>query len=193
VFKAELDGEAVQFGVSGVLHNSDLVMYDRKSNSLWQQITGTAFAGTRRGQELATYPSAMSTWGEWRGAHPDTRVLSTDTGFSDMDYSRWPYGDYATSDKVMFPVSLSDARLHPKRVIFGVDLDGHPVAYDRDYLREEGELQDQVGGRTFNVKYHADGGVSVRDTDSDQQWTAHRVFWFAWYSFHPDTLLRDGR
>jgi len=190
VFNRALDGEPVEFGVSGLLHNSDLVMYDRKTASLWQQITGTAFAGEKRKQVLQAIPSSMTTWSQWRAAHPDTRVLSLDTGLPAELYERWPYGDYANSDRLMFPVSLTDARLHPKMVIYGADIDGHPVAYAQDYLQQKRELSDEVDGRTLTVTYNEDGAVSVRDPKSGQSWVAHRLFWFAWYSFHPDTLLR---
>ncbi len=192
VFDRELGGEAVEFGVSGLLHNSDLVMYDRKTNSLWQQITGTAFAGAARKQILQAVPSSMTTWSRWRESHPDTKVLSRDNGLPPGSYERWPYGDYATSDKLMFPVSLPDARQHPKMVIYGADIDGHPVAYAQDYLMAQGSIQDSIDGRTLSVVYGEDGGVIVHETGSGQSWVAHRLFWFAWYSFHPDTLLRKG-
>ena len=190
VFGRELDGEPVEFGVSGLLHNSDLVMYDRKTASLWQQITGTAFAGEKRKQVLRAIPSSMTTWSQWRTAHPDTKVLSTDNGLPPGSYDRWPYGDYANSDRLMFPVSLTDARLHPKMVIYGADIDGHPVAYAQDYLLENRKLNDEINGHSLTVSYADDGGVMVSDPKSGQEWVAHRLFWFAWYSFHPDTLLR---
>ena len=192
VFERTLDGVAVEFGVSGLLHNSDLIMYDRKTESLWQQITGTAFGGKKRGERLAVFPSAMTTWGQWRNAHPDTEVLSTDTGHPDYSYEETPYGDYATSDELMFPVSIVDARRHPKLEIVGAEIDGQPVAYDLDYLRRAGTVEDEIGAKKIQVTLGDDGMVTVTQAGTKQRWTAHRMFWFAWYSFHPDTLLRDG-
>jgi hypothetical protein len=191
-FHRVLDGETIEFGVSGLLHNSDLIMYDRKSESLWQQIEGRAFAGPMRGRELEVFPMAMGTWKEWRETHPQTQVLSTDTGFEHMDYgNKSPYGDYKSSDRIMFPVALSDARLHPKRVVHGSEIDGQPVAYEQNYLQEKGHLSDQVGGQQLSIHYQSDGSVQISNS-AGKQWTAHRMFWFAWYTFHPDTLLRDG-
>jgi len=190
IFSRVIDNAPVEFGVSGLLHNSDLVMYDRETASLWQQITGTAFAGEKRKQVLPTVPSSMTTWLEWRTAHPDTQVLSLDTGLPIEAYERWPYGDYAKSERLMFPVSLTDARQHPKMVVYGVEIDGQPVAYAQGYLREKRSLNDKINGRSFHVAYNNDGSVSVTDTSSNNVWMAHRLFWFAWYSFHPDTLLR---
>ena len=192
VFDRTLDGEAVEFGVSGLLHNSDLVMYDRKTASLWQQITGAAFAGAKRNQVLQAIPSSMTTWSQWRRAHPETVVLSRATGLPTELYDRWPYGDYASSDRLMFPVTLEDARLHPKMVVYGANIDGQPVAYAQPYLRDKHTLADEIDGRTLQVSYAEDGGVTITDTTSKQSWVAHRLFWFAWYSFNPDTLLRSG-
>ncbi len=192
IFERVLGGEPVEFGVSGLLHNSDLVMYDRKTGSLWQQITGTAFAGPKRKQVLRAVPSSMTTWSQWRSSHPHTTVLSTNTGLPAQLYESWPYGDYAKSDRLMFPVSLTDARLHPKMVVYGANIDGHPVAYAQDYLQKKHSVDDMIDGRALTVVYGEDGGVVVSDPKSGKSWVAHRLFWFAWYSFHPDTLLRKA-
>ena len=191
-FRRVLDGKTIEFGVSGLLHNSDLIMYDRSSESLWQQIEGRAFAGPMRGRQLETFPMTMATWKQWREAHPQTQVLSTDTGFKGMSYQEGtPYGDYKTNDKIMFPVALSDARLHPKRVIHGLEIDGQAVAYEQNYLQEKGQITDQIGDQQLSIRYLSDGSVQISNS-TGRNWTAHRMFWFAWYTFHPDTLLRDG-
>jgi hypothetical protein len=192
-FRRVLDGETIEFGVSGLLHNSDLIMYDRKTESLWQQIEGKAFAGPKRGHQLETFPMTMGTWKDWKKAHPHTQVLSTDTGFEDMKYADdSPYGDYNSSERLMFPVSLSDARLHPKRVIHGLEVNGQPVAYDQKFLQEKGEFSDTIGGQQLSVRYNSDGSVRIKNAEGEVL-IAHRMFWFAWYTFHPDTLLRDGK
>ena len=190
IFNRQLGAETVTFGVSGLLHNSDLIMYDRKTDSLWQQITATSFAGPSRGEKLAIVPSSMTTWSKWRSAHPDTRVLSTNTGFSKMNYGASPYGDYATNERLMFPVSLSDARRHPKMVVYGAVVQGQPVAYSSDYIQKHRAFTDELGGKTVQVEYANDGQVTLSDKDGGR-WTGSRMFWFAWYTFHPDTLLRE--
>ena len=192
VFDRRINGEAADFGVSGLLHNSDLIMYDRDTESLWQQITGAAFAGQHRGQKLQTIPSAMTSWSQWLAAHPNTSVLSTNTGYDFSHYTHSPYGDYASSELLMFPVTLVDARKHPKMNVFGVEINGQPVAYDAKYLSEAKKIDDEVAGIAVQVRYGEDGLVTVSSIDSEKQWTAHRMFWFAWYAFHPDTLLREA-
>ena len=82
-----LHGKAKTFGVSGLLYNSDLLLYDRETESLWSQIAATAISGPLRGEGLTLLPVAHTTWADWRKRYPDTTVLSTDTGYS-RDYQR---------------------------------------------------------------------------------------------------------
>ena len=188
-FLRTLDGVVMDFGVSGVLHNNDLVLYDRQSESLWQQITGEAFAGPGRGKTLQAIPVAMSFWRDWRDANPTTQVLAPPTD-SDRDYSGDRMAKYQKSDKLLFPVPLMDARLHPKKVIYGFSVDGQDIALDADWLAQQGEWRHTLGDHELLVRTTEEGGVSV--TVNGESLIAHRMFWFAWYSFHPDTALIDG-
>lgn len=188
-FERVVDGRASEFGVSGVLNESDLVMYDRNSESLWQQISGRAFIGRMRGQVLKAYPMAMATWSEWRLAHPDTQVLSTDTGFA-LDYSvKSPYGSYADSDKLMFPVSHVSQLARPKDVIYGVRLETGALAVTDALLREKGRIDVAYQGTSFHWQRAANGLVQVTHGETGEVLLAHRMYWFAWYTFNPDTLL----
>ena len=119
-FVRRVGGEETELGVSGLLHKNDLIMYDRKTESIWQQITGRALAGPRRGETLEAVPVSMTQWGDWLGAHPDSVVLAPPIEAG--EYGKNPYGDYASNDKLLFPVSAQDARLHTKNVIYGVEL-----------------------------------------------------------------------
>ncbi|MGH2963633.1 MAG: DUF3179 domain-containing protein, partial [Solirubrobacterales bacterium] len=92
-FRRVVDSEPVEFGTTGMLRNSDLVMYDRSTESWWQQITAEAVIGDRTGTKLDVLPSQILSWGELRRLHPDARVLSRDTGF-DREYGSSPYGGY---------------------------------------------------------------------------------------------------
>jgi hypothetical protein len=188
-FLRTLDGVVMDFGVSGVLHNNDLVLYDRQSESLWQQITGEAFAGTRRGQVLTAIPVSMSFWGDWRKAHPDTAVLAPPAD-SKSDYSGDQMSGYEKSERLIFPVSLMDARLHPKKVVYGFTLNANDIALDAEWLLQQGEWRHTVDNIELLVRITEDGGVSV--TANGETLIAHRMFWFAWYSFHPGTSLIDG-
>ena len=188
-FERVLDGRPVEFGVSGLLHNSDLIMYDRDSESLWQQITATAFAGPRRGQSLTPVPVSLVTWGEWRAAHPDTEVLAP-PGSSARYATATPYGDYDSSDRLMFPVAAESLRLHPKEVVHGVEFEGGSFAVTDRALRQKPEIVVSANGVTLRWR-RADNGLVSVETGDGQPLVAHRMFWFAWYTFHVDTGLHD--
>ncbi len=183
----EVDGEVTEFGVSGVLYNSDLVFYDRASETLWDQIEAKGIVGPRTGETLRLVPVTMTTWDRWRAAHPDTRVLSPDTGHA-LDYSTDPYARYRGSDGLMFPVSNEDGRVHPKTVVYGFDVGGRSVAYTESLLEDGDEHVHSAGDLTFVARMREDGSVTGRDADG-RRYTPTRLFWFAWYTFHPDTDL----
>jgi len=190
-FDRSVDGKVVEFGVSGVLHESDLVMYDRDTRSLWAQITSTAIVGELTGATLNSVPVTLTEWGEWKVAHPDAKVLSTDTGH-DKDYSHNRYAEYQASDDVKFPVSQLDKRLHAKEVVFGISVGDANVAYTEEYLREVGSLTAEINGEEIHVVIHADGSVSATNNSTGEELVPVRLFWFAWYTFHPDSLLITG-
>ena len=122
----------------------------------------------------------------WKAAHPDTLVLSTDTGF-DFDYSVDRFEKYRASSNLMFPVSREDDSIHPKSVVFGFDLDGAPVAYTEALLQEHGSYRHVLHDVDVTVSLHDDGTVTMRR--GEQTYEPIRLYWFAWYTFHPETTL----
>ncbi len=191
-FERVLDGSAVEFGVSGVLNESDLVMYDRRSNSLWQQISARAFIGPCRGRTLTAFPVAMTTWGEWKAAHPATEVLSTDTG-SGADYSeKSPYASYESSDRVMFPVSHVSQLARPKEVVYGLRLAKGAFAVTEALLRAKGSVDIEHQGELLHWRRNAAGQVTVTVGADPQPLPTHRMYWFSWYTFNPDTRLHSA-
>jgi hypothetical protein len=193
-FRRELKGEVVEFGVSGLLHNSDLILYDRTSNSLWQQITGQAVSGPHRGDMLEVFPLSMTTWKEWREAYPDTDVLVSDGGKSLVYSNKSPYGDYDQSKRLMFPANSAAARiLHPKLVVHGVRIPEGAAAISDRAWQEKKEIITQTGGITLTWHKQTDGSVQVKREDNGEVLTPHRMFWFAWYSFNTDTEIYDPK
>ncbi|MFQ5986839.1 MAG: DUF3179 domain-containing protein [Thermoplasmata archaeon] len=129
------------FGVSGSLVNSNLLMYDRASDSRWPQILGTAINGQRCASVLAEVPLVWTTWDRWRQRHPDTEVLNTETGFL-RDYNRDPYGlynpdphGYYRNDSLIFPVMNRSDRFPPKKVVYGVKVADEQLAIPADEFR----------------------------------------------------------
>lgn len=188
-FVREVGGAETEFGVSGLLHNNDLIMYDRKTESIWQQITGRSMAGPERGRELLSVPVSMNLWEDWKSSNPGGVVLNPphDAG----QYTKNAYGDYATSDRLLFPVSVEDARLHAKKIIFGVDKGTQPVAVESEWLMKNGSWEHEINGQLVRLQMDEAGGVS--GFLSGDEIPVHRMFWFAWYSFHPNTSLIDER
>ncbi len=179
-------GEITEFGVSGVLYNSDLVFYDRTTETLWDQIEAKGIVGTMTDVELVLVPVSVSRWAKWRDKHPDTLVLSADTGF-EFDYSKDAYVEYRESTRLFMPVSASDDRVHAKTVVFGFDLPTGAVAYAESVLQDGGSYHHDLNGEEAVVTLHEDGTVSMRR--GDQIHHPIRVFWFAWYTFHSKTGL----
>jgi hypothetical protein len=117
VFIRKVDGQETTFGVSGKLLDSCLVMYDRLTDSLWSQPWGIGIAGEKNNQVLEKVPSFKTTLGDWQKKHPNSKILSTDTGYN-RDYSRYPYGSYYTDKSLIFSVRNKDKlELHPKEII----------------------------------------------------------------------------
>jgi hypothetical protein len=187
-FVRTLAGEVVEFGTSGKLYNSNLVMYDRKTNTYWTQIGGQAIVGELTGMKLVPVSIETVVWRDWKAAHPDSEVLSQDTGFI-RAYGRDPYGSYYEDSLLFFPVEESDNRIHPKTVIFGIEVDGVYKAYREDDLKELGEIEDTIGGVNVKVERDTAGVVKITNLDTEAEIVKERDFWFAWYAFHPDTGL----
>jgi hypothetical protein len=180
------------FGVSGLLYNSDVLLYDVATQSLWSQIMGKAVTGARMGSELTQVPVVHTTWGQWLTRHPDSLALSTDTGFRVGDYRRSDsYVDYERSRSLWQPVAHRDRRFHPKTWVLGLELDGVFKAYPFPVLEEAAEpVQDLLGGRRVTIRF--EDGAAWAENDEGGLLPAVRMFWFAWYAFHPDTAVYDG-
>ena len=137
-------GEEANFGTSGKLYNSNLVMYDDKTDSYWTQVGGKAIVGELTGAKLKQIPIDTMLWKDWKRLHPNTQVLSKNTGFI-RAYGLDPYGDYYSNDFVGFGASFTDARLHPKAMVSGVDINGTAKAYPVEEINKIGLVNDVVG------------------------------------------------
>jgi hypothetical protein len=135
------------FGSSGFLYRSNKLMYDRQTNSLWNQFSGRPVVGplTDSGIELKVRPVAISSWKDWLKRHPDTKVLSLDTGHL-RDYTPGrPYGEYFNSPELMFPALAPDTRLTPKDYVFALRVDGYEKAWPLSAFTNMPVISDRVG------------------------------------------------
>lgn len=151
---------AFEFGTSGLLRNSDMIMYDRTTETLWQQFTGEGLVGELAGKRLTFVPSSLVSYADFLRAFPDGEVLSQETGFI-RDYGRNPYAGYDSVDSTpfLFDGELDD-RLLPMARVVTVSLDGVDVAYPVELLAEVGVINDERAGQDF-VVFHRGGTSSA--------------------------------
>jgi len=188
----ELDGQRVEteFGTSGKLYNSNLVMYDRRTDTYWTQIEGKAIIGELTGQKLKEISIDTVVWREWKVEHPDSEVLSQKTGHF-RPYGRDPYGNYYEDSNLFFPVENQDNKVHPKTVIFGIKVEGIYKAYREDDLIKAEVIEDVFNGIRLKVERDRVGIVKITNLGTGEEIIKERDFWFAWYAFHPETRLYE--
>jgi hypothetical protein len=149
-FDARVDGQALRFGVSGLLRNSDLVMWDDATTSLWQQITGEAVVGRFAGTSLDKIPTSLVSYGDVLENFPEALSLSRLTGF-DIDYGANGYRDYSSSGRpFLFDGELDDRFPALSRVV-GVSVGSVDKSFPFDRLRETGVANDVIAGHPVAV------------------------------------------
>jgi hypothetical protein len=189
VFDANAAGRRLNFGVSGLLYQSDVLLYDRQTESLWSQIKQEAVTGKLVGTRLQLLPSTQTTWGAWKKKHPNTFVLSTKTGYS-RNYDRDPYEDYYARRDVMFSVGPLNSRYHPKEQVIGLELEGLAKAYPFSELAQaKSPFKDAVGNKVVWVAYDSKSRTAAIKDASGKELPSVVAFWFAWYVFHKDTQV----
>jgi len=166
VYERSLDGQVLDFGVSGNLRFSDLVMYDRQTESWWQQATGQGIVGSLTGARLTFLDSQIISLDQFAAAYPEGEVLSRDTGHS-RDYGRNPYPGYDRADEQPFLYfGVSDGRLAPKeRVVTLGEPAGEAISFPYTELRASGIAEVDFEGRPVAV-FWVPGTVSVMDLPS---------------------------
>ena len=156
-FDPRIQGEAGSFGVSGLLFENNLMMFDRSTESLWPQLLLSAGCGPERGTALKRVPLVETTWGEWQAAHPTTTIVTTNTGFQ-RSYGAYPYGNYdvPTNSALLFPSSPFSAARPPKELVLGVHQGQASVAYPFGVLAKGGPVtavNDTISGRPILVTF----------------------------------------
>jgi hypothetical protein len=146
-YSREVGNQTLEFGVSGKLYNANLVMYDRQTETYWSQLQGEAVVGPLVPERLELVSSQITEWEKWRKKHPETEVLSRETGmYPASAYGSSPYTGYESSESVGFGVGEVDDRLPSKELVYGVAIGGESKAYTEEKIRQEDLIQDTVGG-----------------------------------------------
>jgi hypothetical protein len=164
-FKRTFDGQVLDFGTTGRLRNSNLIMYDRQTETWWQQATGEGIAGLYAGEQLTFLPAVIISWEDFRKNHPEGRVLSQETGFT-RSYGRNPYSGYddINNSPFLFFGDTPD-QLPPMARVLTIDLDGEAVAYSYDVLSEFHVVNDEIAGQPVVVFWVA-GTASALDSSN---------------------------
>ena len=188
VFDPTIEDTRFEFGVSGKLWQSNLLMYNRTDNpeneSYFSQVLGEAVVGPLTGTELDVIPSTITRLSQWEDAHPDTKVLARPEN-SRRNYDRDPYEGYYDSSRVSFGAEFEDDRLDPKRLVYGIKVGDQFKAYPADAL-PVGTTTDTIGTTTVIINQNQAGTV-VFENDSGQHISHVTGFWFSWAAVHPDT------
>lgn len=188
-FDARVNGRELSFGVSGLLYNSDVLLYDRQTNSLWSQLLAQAISGPLKGSRLSMLPLTQTTWADWRRQHPATQVLSTNTG-TVRPYLRNPYEGYEQTEDLMFPVNFRAAGFHPKERVLGVRIGDEAKAYPFVELgKTGGRFRDRIAMTEVEIRYSKDSRRATIHSMDGRQLPGVVAYWFAWYAFNPATAV----
>lgn len=186
VYSRWIEGKERFFGVSGLLYRSNVLMYDRDTESLWSQIKGEAVTGPLTGTELEVLPSTLTTWQKWRKQHPETQVLSLDTGYS-RSYDSDPYLDYYAQQSGFRSFFKLGPGEKEKELVVGVVVDGQARAYPMRSITKAGRITDSLAGTSLTLSFDvATDSLTVVDEQGNnvEQMT---VYWFVWKAIWPET------
>ena len=192
VFDRRVGEETLRFGVSGLLYNSNLLMYDRRADavgeSLWSQLGARAVAGPAAGTPLRVLPAALAAWADWLNAHPSTSVIERDPRLLKR-YKGTKYGQYFRSEKLMFPVAPAPPPDGPavKQRIVAVEADGVRAAWPISRIAEQadpsGTWRTTVGSRRLRLHVRPETEtVIVTAEPADPPIAVYYAFWFAWHA-----------
>jgi hypothetical protein len=163
-FDRKFDGQILDFGTTGRLRFSNLIMYDRQSETWWQQATGEGIAGKYAGQQLTFIPASIISWEDYKTANPGGLVLSRETGFS-RSYGRNPYAGYddINNSPFLYRGEPTPGQLLPMARVLTVDLNGESVAYPFEVLQEVNVVNDNIAGEPILVFWES-GTASALDS-----------------------------
>ena len=161
VYDRRLDDRVLEFGTSGLLLNSSLVMYDRQTETLWSHFTGAGIIGELTGEELETYAVATVAWQTWRDANPDGLVLSRDTGF-DRSYGQNPYPGYDdVNNRPFLYEGEVDGRYTAMTRVVGIEQDGEALGVPLALLQETRVIESEFAGSDLVVLWTAGTASSL--------------------------------
>ncbi len=183
VYDRRVDGDVLEFGVSGKLWESNLLMYDTETESLWSQIRGEAMVGDMLGKMLTVVNSDVVRYGDMNDSSRFLKILSENTGYN-RDYSDNPYSNYEQNEELWFEVSNTDARFPTKDIFFIVEINGISVGFHRLSLIEAEVAEVAVEGKTITAQFDENRRLIVSD-ENGETIPGYNAMWFSWIT-HQD-------
>lgn len=195
IFDRMVEGQTLDFLTSGLLLNSNKIMVDTQTNTLWHHLRGIGIGGELAGVELEQYSANLVRWSDWRAEHPTTEVITLPAPIFFDDPERPPiaydytpgaaYKSYYDNPDVWFPVLDTPDTFPLKSEVLGIEHAGDSLALQVSSLEGQEPFTVEVGGASFTIE---PTGVSARVFDSTgERHLVEQSFWFAWYANHPDT------
>ena len=190
VFNATINEKVLSFGVSGLLYQSDVLLYDRATESLWSQILGKAISGRYAGTSLSIVPSKITTWKAWKSAHPSTLLLSDQTGRS-RNYRLDPYRDYYEKEATMFPIDNPNKQFSNKEKVLVLKINGKIKIYPFKRLKKSKEdvVEDIIEDKVIYIYFDSKNQTAYALGDNNILMQGHTMFWFAANAFFPDAEI----
>ncbi len=200
VWERELDGLEIELAVSGRLHNSNTLLYDRRpaegTSSLWHQLTGEAVTGPATGKGLRPIPIELQSWAVWRKQHPSTTIMAPDADSKRL-YKRDPYHSYRGSDVLRFPVEplAPEGALALKDRVAVVTHSGQDAVFALPFLElavgeHRGSWAALLGDDVYLIEFDTEIGTFAiaPHEDGAANLPVRFTYWFEWYSLHPDAV-----
>ena len=182
VFDRTIDGVTYEFGVSGYLYQSNMLMYDRQTDSFWSQTLGEAVVGELTGTQLDLAMFQLLTFEDVKKRYPDTKIISRNTGHN-RNYTRYPYGNYDDNEELFFPVRTVDDRHHPKKMMYIIRVHSRSLAFDPD-LAANGAVQKTVDGTEVEIRREGNEVFAAVDGEITP---GYWEMWFSWAIHHRET------
>ena len=189
VFHAESEDQALNFGLSGLLHNNDVLLYDKQTESLWSQTMGQAVSGPMKGAQLKLIAASQTSWGDWKNRHPDTVVLLNHTGYK-RPYDIDPYAGYDRSNILFSQDNHDNHQYMRKSLMLGLEIEGMFKAYPfKVLLNGPPKFVDQFASTDITIQFDRENKTAKALDNKGEEIPTVISSWFSWYEFHPETEI----
>ena len=181
-------GQQTEFGTAGRYYQSNLVLYDRLTDSYWSQLQGVSLVGPLASLVLEQLPFRLQNWASWQASHPDGQVLSNHNGLFN-DYQQTPIANYSRLPDLILPIDYWSPDFPLKEPVYGLDFNGQFKAYPVSQLQQlSGLAEDRFAGVNLEISYQPDSdAVQFINTVNSQTIVPFYSYWFAWVAQHPET------